>query len=299
MSIRFECECGRVLKASDDQAGLEGQCPVCGRVVTIPHAEAFDPKTLEGGLLLKLPGEQEPVEEAAMQVEDLNDLERILESGEDDRPEKGSWVRSSRFAMLASIVVVVLVALVVFMVVRREKETGEELVVIKEIQPLVESEEETAALPVGAQLEEEEESFQFIATEPSDTAMTEDEPIEEASVETPVVEEPESLPTEVEEEVVASIAEETPPAKEKAPIGAYTINVASFKKIENARHRVDELKKMGLDAFDWEIDIPQKGRWYRVSVGGFATRREAENYVNELRQKGITDTFVTRGPGAS
>jgi serine/threonine protein kinase len=41
--ISFQCICGRRLKASDDKAGQEGQCPDCGRWVPIPDPAA-DPK---------------------------------------------------------------------------------------------------------------------------------------------------------------------------------------------------------------------------------------------------------------
>jgi len=293
MTIRFQCECGKVLMASDDQTGLEGKCPACGKVTTVPQADTFDRKEPEESLATEELDEGGTAEEASMGIEGLKDLE----SEADDQPERKSWVRTPRFAMLASIIVVVLVALVVFMVVRKEKEAREELVVIKEIQPLEELEEEISAPPVGALLEEE--IPQPTEVEPITSAIVEEESFDEVSTEAPLGEETESVPTEKEEEVVASTLEETPPAESMPPMGAYTINMASFRKKENADLYVEELKKMGIDAFDWEIDLPKKGRWYRVSVGGFPTRQEAENYSDELRQKGISQTFITKVPGAS
>ncbi len=68
---------------------------------------------------------------------------------------------------------------------------------------------------------------------------------------------------------------------------------------ERAERYVEEMKEKGIDAFDWEVNLPQKGRWYRVSVGGFSTRQEADDYVKELREKGIYDVFITRVTGAS
>ncbi|MBW1770540.1 MAG: SPOR domain-containing protein, partial [Deltaproteobacteria bacterium] len=49
-----------------------------------------------------------------------------------------------------------------------------------------------------------------------------------------------------------------------------------------------------IDAYIWEVNLPEKGRWYRVSVGGFRTLKEAKNYKKELRQKGISDTYITK-----
>lgn len=37
MSIRFECECGRRLKAGDDTAGRAIRCPACGATIKIPQ----------------------------------------------------------------------------------------------------------------------------------------------------------------------------------------------------------------------------------------------------------------------
>jgi cell division septation protein DedD len=75
--------------------------------------------------------------------------------------------------------------------------------------------------------------------------------------------------------------------------------VASFRSKEGALRYVEQLKAMGLDAFDWEIDIPQKGRWYRVSVGDFPTREKAQNYADELKQKGMSGMFIIQIPEAS
>ena len=300
MSIRFRCECGRVLMASDDQAGLEGQCPACGQLVPIPETEILNTKEAEEGVSAAQLDETETVEEASMGTKDLEDLERGGEGEVEDQPEKRGWAWSPRFAILASILVVVIVALVVFTLVRKERRTDEDVVIIEQIQPLVETEEETPVPPVGARLEEEAaESPQSEVTETIVSSTSEEELIEESLSEPSLDVETEVVTGEEEPEIVASTGTETPPAKTTLPTGAFTINVASFRQRERADRYVEELKKKGVDAFDWEIDLPEKGRWYRVSVGGFSTRREAENYANELRNKGISDTFITRVPDTS
>lgn len=303
MAIRFRCECGKVLMASDDQAGLEGQCPACERILTIPETDNLD---LAGVLDVEEPtealaagqvDEEGAREEIAGEMEGLEALERDLEERAEYRHGKRSWSPSSRVVMLASILVVFLVAFVVFMVVLREKETPQEPILIKKIEPVIETEEEATTPAVGAKLEEEAtlpQEEQPIASpiaegEPSGQAPTEPTPGEEAGV----------PPEEKKPETVASIKVEAPPVKKGPPVGAYTINVASFKQKENAERYAEQLKGKGIDAFDWEIDLPKKGRWYRVSVGSFSTRQEAESYAGELRQKGITDVFVTKVPGTS
>jgi cell division septation protein DedD len=78
------------------------------------------------------------------------------------------------------------------------------------------------------------------------------------------------------------------------PGGTFTINLASFRQKQRADRYVEELKKLGIDAYSWEVNLPEKGRWNRVSVGGFPTLKEAKNYTKELRQKGISDTYITK-----
>ena len=299
MSIRFQCECGKTLRASDDHGGLEGQCPACGKIVTIPQAGALDDRDSSQEDFSAQPvDERETVEEPTVEIEGLKDLERNLEGRGGDRPDRGSWARSSRFAMLASIVVVVVVALIVFMVVRREKETSEELVIIKPIEPLAETVEEAPLPPVGALLEEAQEPSQPAGPEPVTPGLTEGGIVEEAPMVSAPVEEAEPAGSEKSEEVATIAPTEGLPSEETRPIGAYTVNMASFKDKDNAERYAAELKTKGIDAFDWEVDLPQTGKWYRVSVGGFATREEAETYAKELKARGISDTFITKVPGA-
>ncbi len=40
MSITFECECGRRLKAGDDKAGRAIRCPACGATIKVPQPES-------------------------------------------------------------------------------------------------------------------------------------------------------------------------------------------------------------------------------------------------------------------
>jgi cell division septation protein DedD/phage FluMu protein Com len=318
MTISFRCDCGRVLMASDEQGGLEGQCPACGEVMKIPQAEIVDMEEIEDIAPVEAFDEDGIEEEKPVEIKEVEDVENDVEAEMKDPPETRNWQRSSRFAMLASIVVVVIVALIVFMVVRKEKKPPEEVVLIQKIEPMVETEEqkmesvveteeETMAVPVGARFEEEAtvEIPEFQEVEPIPSVITEGESIEQVLTEPPAEVETEVGPSEDEQQAVASIAVETQPAEETVPAknmpsaGSFTINVASFKAKGNAERYAEELKEQGIDAFDWEITLPEKGRWYRVSVGGFASRQEAEDYASDLRQKGITDIFITQIPGAS
>ncbi len=303
MAIRFQCQCGKVLMASDDQAGLEGQCPACERVVTIPESGNLDMAGIldneeQGQGFSPVPPEEETLEESESDsIKGLEDLERSLEDKVEDQQPKWSSGRSSRFVMLTSIVVVFLVAVVVFIVVLGDREASQESIIIKKMQIATETEEEEFGLPVGAKLEEG--GTQPLEPQPPTLVGAEGESSEEGSTEPSVVVETEAEPEATKEEVVASIQPETPPAGKVAPAGAYTINLASFKLKEGAERYVDQLKEMGIDAFDWEIDLGQKGKWFRVSVGSFTSREEANEYAVELKKKGISKIFITQVPGTS
>ena len=74
--------------------------------------------------------------------------------------------------------------------------------------------------------------------------------------------------------------------------GNMTIQVASFDNQAQANERVARLKSDGIDARVVRAEIPKKGTWYRVQIGGFSTRQEAENYGAQLRSKGKVQDFI-------
>ncbi|MEQ9617665.1 MAG: SPOR domain-containing protein [Deltaproteobacteria bacterium] len=85
----------------------------------------------------------------------------------------------------------------------------------------------------------------------------------------------------------------TPVAPEKGPgtlslsgvKGGFTVQVASVKNEEDARTLARKLGLKGYPVFVVTADIPGRGRWYRVRVGSFSTRKEASIYGNSLREK--------------
>ncbi|MBW1859969.1 MAG: SPOR domain-containing protein, partial [Deltaproteobacteria bacterium] len=94
--------------------------------------------------------------------------------------------------------------------------------------------------------------------------------------------------------IVAGADSERLLAPEMPPGGTFTITLASFKPKQRADLYVEKLKKQGIDAYTWEVNLPEKGKWYRVSVGHFRTLKEAKDYKKALGQKGISDTYITK-----
>lgn len=80
----------------------------------------------------------------------------------------------------------------------------------------------------------------------------------------------------------------------KLPIGRFTINVASFRERVRAERLMNELKGKGYKAFVAEAPIPQKGTWYRVSVGHFPSREEAQAFGRAVKEKEGIDFFVRK-----
>ncbi len=82
--------------------------------------------------------------------------------------------------------------------------------------------------------------------------------------------------------------ETTLPKDKKAelkPASSYfTLQVGAYKTVAEASERVAQLKRDDLaNAFYFEAEVPGKGTWYRVGLGTYATKNEAENAGKELK----------------
>ena len=80
--------------------------------------------------------------------------------------------------------------------------------------------------------------------------------------------------------------------EQKLPLGRFTINVGSFRERARAERVMNELKEKGYKAFVAEATIPQRETWYRVSVGRFPSRGEAQAFAQALKEKEGIDFFV-------
>ena len=80
----------------------------------------------------------------------------------------------------------------------------------------------------------------------------------------------------------------------KLPTGRYTVNVGSFRKRVRAERLMKELDEKGYKAFVEEAAIPKKGTWYRVAVGRFPSRGEAQAFARAVKEKEGIDSFVRK-----
>jgi len=75
--------------------------------------------------------------------------------------------------------------------------------------------------------------------------------------------------------------------------GDYVVHLSSFRLEREAETEVRNLEGQGIEARYLLVDVPEKGAWYRVVTGRFATFPEAEAMAMRLcRQKGIPRTHV-------
>jgi hypothetical protein len=79
MSIRFQCECGKKLKATDDKIGKRVLCPDCGQPVTVPSKDRMRAETLDAGA-----EPERPVQDSAKSAKELLKLSAVASRGEQD-----------------------------------------------------------------------------------------------------------------------------------------------------------------------------------------------------------------------
>jgi len=74
----------------------------------------------------------------------------------------------------------------------------------------------------------------------------------------------------------------------------YTIQVNASRTIDKAREIQSTLKEKGFESYITQKYIPNQGLFYRVRIGGFATRQEAIDYGKQVSQKTNLDSWVSR-----
>jgi cell division septation protein DedD len=71
-----------------------------------------------------------------------------------------------------------------------------------------------------------------------------------------------------------------------APVNeAHALLVASLRSEENAQKLVQQLRAKGYDARLQTLDKSEGGRWYRVIVGSFKNREEAQRFAAEFNKR--------------
>lgn len=65
----------------------------------------------------------------------------------------------------------------------------------------------------------------------------------------------------------------------KQPVGSYVIKVKSCPNLKEAKRIAADFAKKGVETYWMSVEKKNKEKWYRVYIGAFDTRAEADNYV--------------------
>jgi cell division protein FtsN len=92
--------------------------------------------------------------------------------------------------------------------------------------------------------------------------------------------------------VTAPKAKTAPVKKSAEDNKNLTIQVAALKDLKVAEDLVAKLKKKGYPAYRSMGKIPGKGIFYRIRIGSFKTRADADNIFNRLKKENIKAIIV-------
>lgn len=81
-------------------------------------------------------------------------------------------------------------------------------------------------------------------------------------------------------------------SRRESPPGHFTLQVGSFPSLEEARPSVEALEKVGLRPFVREAEVKGKGRWFRVYVGGYANREDAQKAGQRYTTEQMVESFL-------
>lgn len=82
------------------------------------------------------------------------------------------------------------------------------------------------------------------------------------------------------------------------PSGKYTLQVGSYPTEAEAKERVDSLREHGLNPFLRQAEVKGLGLRYRLFVGGFASREEAEKSGKEYQAQHVIHSFLVSNLGS-
>jgi DedD protein len=100
-----------------------------------------------------------------------------------------------------------------------------------------------------------------------------------------------------ESDPLLSAAISAPKDKSPAPAGregAFTLQIASYEQPGAAQAFAKGLRARGHQTFVTSADIPGRGRFWRVRIGPFDTKWEAQAYREKFEEQERMNTFVVR-----
>lgn len=93
-------------------------------------------------------------------------------------------------------------------------------------------------------------------------------------------------------EPVQKPEEKKPVVEEEKPKGKFAIQIGSYQSSEEATSSLNQWKKKGYPVFMAVGQVPDKGTWYRVRIGGFGSRDDAQKFLEKLKAKEKVSALV-------
>jgi len=87
------------------------------------------------------------------------------------------------------------------------------------------------------------------------------------------------------------------PKQTSGPSGAYTIQVASFTDKKGAETLSQKLKKKGYEAYVAAGEVPEKGTRYRVRIGHYPSRTDAQRAAERIQEEEKLSFLITTDSG--
>jgi cell division septation protein DedD len=89
------------------------------------------------------------------------------------------------------------------------------------------------------------------------------------------------------------LEEKQPKTVEKKPSGTWEIQVASMQDATAADRIIQKLRQKGYAAHRFGAEIPGKGYWYRIRVGPFRDKADAETKLKSLKNDNYSTMLIS------
>lgn len=87
-----------------------------------------------------------------------------------------------------------------------------------------------------------------------------------------------------------AVANESPAVETNTDYrGKYTVQVGAYNNLDDAKQFAAGFEVRGYTPIINEVEIDNKGKWYRVSIGIFESRQEAKDYI--INQKTLFQSY--------
>jgi cell division septation protein DedD len=99
-------------------------------------------------------------------------------------------------------------------------------------------------------------------------------------------------PTEGATTLHSVLVTQIPAFERPAPSGKFTLQVGSYPSVADAKDQTDGLEALGLKPYLREASLKGKGVWYRIFVGGYASKEAAEKAGEQYRGQHVLESFI-------